>query len=198
MFNFVYIWRRDFCTAVWWPRAREEVREKEPLCVFVCAMSICKCHPFEFTTDLRASEVKRTRASLRERENSQTRTVTIVMVCNGLMTSSKDLQQLSCYSNCCCAEEAHIYNLRASERAPIRSLAHSSCIHLPHLFRLCYHGHWPFLILTTNIWSKTWMHDELGAKSARCTHNLRLPYCVVHLISWMHLPSSATNTTLAT
>lgn len=27
--------------------------------------------------------------------------VTIVMLCNGLMTSSKDLQQLSCYSNCC-------------------------------------------------------------------------------------------------
>lgn len=55
-----------------------------------------------YGTDLASDEIDWA-SKLARKLNGQLRNteVTIVMLCNGLMTSSKDLQQLSCYSNCC-------------------------------------------------------------------------------------------------
>lgn len=94
------------------------------ICMFM-STSICKCHSFEFTTDLRKRtdsnesghykrwnrrEWVRLKVYLKLDSSARTHTyrvrnekmvnneVTIVMACNGLMTLSKGLQQLSCYS----------------------------------------------------------------------------------------------------
>lgn len=110
----ISVWR---CSDRKQKRGRKRKAVRSVLNVSVCECVLCHVHlqmphPFEFTTDLRARRMRAGNKRATEKI-AKHETVTIVMVCNGLMTSSKDLQQLSCYSNCCWrrsrAHRAHIY-----------------------------------------------------------------------------------------
>lgn len=95
-----------------------------------------------YGTDLPADEIDWAN-KLARKLNGQLRNteVTIVMLCNGLMTSSKDLQQLSCYSNCCLKGNGQQISALASMHCTCDHLFsfHSLILH-SHKYRLCSDG----------------------------------------------------------
>lgn len=117
--------------------------------VYACSLAVCPFangHPFEFTTIYNQPG-----RNIRKNKSKQSKTraeVSNVMLSNGLMTSSKDLQQLSCYSDCCSkGKRAKLaLSLRFEQtrsRLFVRQIAlfgHSFSF-ATNLER-CFHGHW--------------------------------------------------------
>lgn len=159
-----------------------------PVCPFANAIHLNLRHRFAQQCAARLNG--RMGASVNERAgesaklNGQQRNmeVAIVMVCNGLMTS-KDLQQLSCYSNCCSKGNGQQMSFLCISQAQAHTRAHThtwflSSAFRSHKFRLCFDGPARLLLnLADKYIISYWMDSSESVCCTLCAqYAIQLPF----------------------